>query len=42
MGNRAARRPQPGLAGYGAGGDPGYGMEYYGGAYEPSGYTCKC
>ena len=41
MGNRNARRAQPGLAGYGPGPDPNYGMDYYGGAYEPSGLTCK-
>ncbi|CAF3204127.1 unnamed protein product [Rotaria socialis] len=39
MGSRSSRNAQPGLAGYGEGPDPNYGMDYYGGAYEPSGLT---
>ncbi len=42
MGNRAARgQQQPGLQGYGQPYDPNYGMDYYGGAYDPPGYPCK-
>ena len=39
MGNRVNRRQQPGLSGYGQAYDPNYGMDYYGGAYDP--VSCK-
>jgi hypothetical protein len=41
MGNRSARNQQAGLGSYGGPYDPNYGPEYYGGAYEPYGASCK-
>lgn len=42
MGNRRSRYPQTGgLGSYGPEYDPNYGMEYYGGPYEPYGYTSE-
>ena len=38
MGNRGARRVDPGLGAYGTAYEPGYGMEYYGGSYDPAIY----
>jgi hypothetical protein len=37
MGNRAAHQQQVGLSRYGTGFNPDYGMDYYGGSYNPSG-----
>jgi len=41
MGNRGARQPQAGLQGYSPEYDPNYGLDYYGGAYDPYGPSCK-
>jgi hypothetical protein len=41
MGNQAMHQQQVGLPGYGSGFNPNYGMDYYGGAYNPSGYLGK-
>lgn len=36
MGGRGSRNANAGLGGYGPGAyDPNYGMDYYGGAYDP-------
>ncbi len=40
MGNRSGRR-QPGLQGYGPEYDPNYGLDYYGGTYDPYAAPCK-
>ncbi len=42
MGNRSARRPvSGGLSGYGPEFDPNYGLDYYGGSYDPYAPSCK-
>ena len=35
MGNRGARNRQAGIGAYGPEYDPAYGMDYYGGSYDP-------